>query len=463
MPIAGAFIMPHPPIILPQVGRGEEEKIRKTINSCEKIAKQIADIKPETIVLTSPHSLIYSDYFHISPGLRAKGNLRKFGVSEDKFQINVAYDCNFISNLQKEAEKLGIASGTLGEQDPYLDHGTIVPLAFIHKHYPDFKLVLIGISGFSREEHYKFGICIAKVADILNKNVVFLASGDLSHKASYQSHYGFAVEGVMFDEQVTEAMKNGDFLKVLTFDENLTEKAAECGLRSFIIMAGALDGKEVESELLSYENTFGIGYGVASFIPKGENEERKFLNTYKMLEDTRLKGIKAKEDEYVKLARYSIENYINTGKISVLPKSVPEEMLHCRAGVFVTLKKHGALRGCIGSISPETKNIASEILINAVSAATKDPRFDSVKATELSEIEYSVDVLTTPEPINSTDSLDVKRFGIIVTSGYKRGLLLPNLEGVDNVDQQIKIACRKAGIKDDETFSIERFEVTRHK
>ena len=462
MPITGAFIMPHPPIIIPQVGRGEEEKIRKTINSCEVIAKQIADIKPETIVLTSPHSLIYSDYFHISQGRMAKGNLRKFGVNEDKFQINVEYDSNFVSCLQEEAEKSGIAAGTLGEQDPYLDHGAIVPLAFIHKHYPDFKLVLTGISGFPRAEHYKYGMCIAKVAGLLNKNVVFLASGDLSHKASYQSHYGFAVEGEMFDELVTKAMQNGDFMQFLTFDETMTEKAAECGLRSFIIMAGALDGVEVKSELLSYEKTFGIGYGVASFIPTGENEDRKFLDTYKELANSRLKEIKAKEDEYVKLARNTVENYIKTGKIPDLPKNLPEEMLFRKAGVFVTLKKYGALRGCIGTISPDTKNIAGEILMNAVSASTKDPRFDPVKASELPEIEYSVDVLSVPEPINSTDNLDVKRFGIIVTSGYKRGLLLPDLEGVDNAEKQIKIACRKAGIRDDETFSIERFEVTRH-
>jgi AmmeMemoRadiSam system protein A len=323
--------------------------------------------------------------------------------------------------------------------------------------------VRIGLSGLPRTEHYKFGICIANVADILKKNVVFIASGDLSHKASYQSHYGFAAEGAEFDKQVTDAMKNGDFLKFLTFDESFTEKAAECGLRSFVVMAGTLDGIEVKSELLSYESTFGIGYGVASFIPCGKNEDRKFLDIHKKHDDSRLKDIKAKEDEYVKLARYSIENFVNTGKMSDLPKNIPEEMLVRKAGVFVSLKKHGNLRGCIGTISPETKNIASEILNNAVSAATKDPRFDPVKTSELSEIEYSVDVLSAPEQINSTESLDSERYGIIVTSGYKRGLLLPNLEGVDTPEQQINIACRKAGIGSDETFSIERFEVVRHK
>ncbi|MCL1874917.1 MAG: AmmeMemoRadiSam system protein A [Synergistaceae bacterium] len=463
MPITGAFIMPHPPIILPLVGRGEEKKIQKTITSCRAVAEKVAASKPETIVLTSPHSIMYADYFHISPGVRAKGNLRKFGVDENVFQINVEYDCDFISALIDEAVKHGIPAGTQGEEDGRLDHGVTVPLAFIHEQYQDFKLVRIGLSGLPRREHYALGQCIAKAANISESSVVFIASGDLSHKASPASHYGYVAEGELFDKEISEAMNIGDFLKFLTFEESFTEKAAECGLRSFIVMAGALDGREVKSELLSYENTFGVGYGVASFIPCGESKDRKFLDAYKELEDSRLTEIKANEDEYVKLARYSIESYIKTGKTASLPKNLPEEMLTRKAGVFVSLKKRGVLRGCIGTISPVTINVADEILTNAVSAAANDPRFEPVEASELSEIVYSVDVLSPPEPVKSTASLDSARYGVIVTSGHKRGLLLPNLEGVDAPEQQIEIALRKAGIREDETFDIERFEVVRHK
>ncbi|MCL1941402.1 MAG: AmmeMemoRadiSam system protein A, partial [Synergistaceae bacterium] len=461
MPITGAFIMPHPPIILPQVGGGEERKIQSTADSCVKIAERIAAIKPETIVLTSPHSIMYADYFHISPGTRAKGNLRRFGVDEGKFQIDLEYDCDFVSKLQAEAMKNGIPAGTQGERDAALDHGTVVPLAFILEQYSDFKLVRIGLSGLPYADHYELGKCIANAADASGKNVVFIASGDLSHKASHQSHYGFVPEGPLFDKQVTDAMSSGDFLKFLTFGEDLAEKAAECGLRSFIIMAGALDGKDVKSELHSYEATFGVGYGAASFIPRGENESRKFLGAYKKLENSRLEDIKTQEDEYVKLARYSVENYVKTGKIAQEPRNLPDDMTGRRAGVFVSLKKHGNLRGCIGTISPVTKSIAEEILRNAVSAAAEDPRFDPVRASELPELVYSVDVLSPSEPVSSTDFLDSARYGVIVTSGHKRGLLLPNLEGVDTPEQQIEIACRKAGIRDDETFKIERFEVVR--
>jgi len=133
-----------------------------------------------------------------------------------------------------------------------------------------------------------------------------------------------------------------------------------------------------------------------------------------------------------------------------------------RAGVFVSLKKYGELRGCIGTIKPTTKNIAAEIIQNAISAGTRDPRFLPVEESELSELAYSVDVLGEPEPINTKDELDVKRYGVIVRSGYKSGLLLPNLEGVDTVDYQVSIALQKAGIRPGEPYKMERFEVVRH-
>ncbi|MDD3173720.1 MAG: AmmeMemoRadiSam system protein A, partial [Herbinix sp.] len=148
---------------------------------------------------------------------------------------------------------------------------------------------------------------------------------------------------------------------------------------------------------------------------------------------------------------------------AALPKDLPEELTQKKAGVFVSLKKHGSLRGCIGTIAPVTENIAREILRNAVSSGTEDPRFPPVTQKELEELEYSVDVLAEPEPIKYMTDLDVKRYGVIVISGRKRGLLLPNLEGVDTVEQQVAIAKKKAGIYDNETFTMERFEVVRHK
>lgn len=173
--------------------------------------------------------------------------------------------------------------------------------------------------------------------------------------------------------------------------------------------------------------------------------------------------IRKAEDPYVALARKSLEYYIKRGKILDVPDYLPAEMTNQSKGVFVTIKKHGQLRGCIGTISPVTNSIAEEIIQNAVSSGTRDPRFNPVKEFEMKDLVYSVDVLENPEPIMSIDELDVLRYGVIVSSGYKRGLLLPNLESVDTPAQQVEIALSKAGISKGENFSMERFEVIRHR
>ncbi|MEW6409331.1 MAG: AmmeMemoRadiSam system protein A [Nitrospirota bacterium] len=165
----------------------------------------------------------------------------------------------------------------------------------------------------------------------------------------------------------------------------------------------------------------------------------------------------------VKLAKDTIERYIKDGIITSPPEELTEEMKE-KAGVFVSLKKHGSLRGCIGTFAPTMQSVAEEIIQNAISAATKDPRFLPVQEDELDELTYSVDVLSTPEKISSHAELDPKRYGIIVKKGWKRGLLLPDLEGVNTVEEQLYIAKQKAGIHpDEEDVELYRFEVKRYR
>lgn len=460
MSLLGAFIVPHPPLIIPEVGKGEEKKISKTIESYQVAARRIAELKPDTIIITTPHSIMYSDYFHISPGDKARGNFGKFGAKSISFEVD--YDEDFTEALEAAAERKGVEAGILGEKDPTLDHGTMVPLYFINQYLKKYRLVRIGLSQLSLTDHYRLGRCITETADKLGRNIVFVASGDLSHKLKENGPYGYAQEGVEFDSEVTKAMERGDFLKFLEFTPDFCESAAECGLRSFIIMAGALSGRIVKTELLSYEGTFGVGYAVCTFEITGEDKGRHFDLVYDEKQKALARERQKKEDVYVSLARRSLETYITTGKYVKLPESLPEDMLEKKAGVFVSLKKHGQLRGCIGTILPTTENIAEEILKNSISAAVEDPRFPPVKEDELFELIYSIDVLSEPEPINSMDELDVRKYGVIVTAGRKRGLLLPNLEGVDTVEEQVAIARKKAGIYDNEKVKLERFEVVRH-
>jgi AmmeMemoRadiSam system protein A len=164
----------------------------------------------------------------------------------------------------------------------------------------------------------------------------------------------------------------------------------------------------------------------------------------------------------VKLAKDTVERYIQEGQTLSPPAEPTPEMLE-KAGVFVSIKIRGALRGCIGTYSPSTDNVASEVIRNAISASTQDPRFSPVTPSELSELEYSVDVLSSPERVKGPEVLDPKRFGVIVERGGLRGLLLPDLEGVDTVEEQLRIAAMKAGIPAGEEMKIYRFEVKRYK
>ena len=463
MSILGAVVVPHPPIILPEVGHGEEQKISSTITAYKEIARRIVELEPETIIITSPHSIMYADYFHISPGVSASGNMAQFKAGQVGLAIN--YDVDLAKKLSDDASDAGIPAGTLGERNAALDHGTMIPLRFLQEAGLDFtrvKFLRIGLSGLSAAVHYEFGKTIAQAADDLNRKIFFLASGDLSHKLKADGPYGYVEEGPLFDAQVMENLSDADFLSLLTMDDKVCTRAAECGLRSFWIMAGALDNLAVHAEQLSYEGTFGVGYGIVWLSVGGEDSSRNFGEQLTHFKQNELIKLKSSEDPFVKLARYSLETFVKTHKPAALPKDLPDELMNRRAGAFVSLHKDGNLRGCIGTIAATQDNLAEEILHNAISACSRDPRFSPVTADELDDIVYSVDVLGEAERVFNLKDLDPKTYGVIVENGGRRGLLLPDLDGVDTVHEQIAIAKRKAGIRPEEKVMLWRFEVIRH-
>jgi len=463
MAIQSAIMVPHPPLIIPEIGKGQEHAVRHTIGSCLRAAQTLVGFGPDTIVIISPHSVMYADYFHISPGTGASGSFAEFGAPGVRF--NVEYDEAFTLELSRQAEIIGLRAGTLGERDKKLDHGTMVPLYFIRQAYKGdikSKIVRIGLSGQPLSEHYRLGMLIKKTAELLGRKVGVVASGDLSHVLKTDGPYGYRKEGPVYDRRIMDVMSRAAFGELFDFSEPFCERAGECGHRSFTIMAGTLDGMSVSAEKLSYEGPFGVGYGVCLFIPEGPDENRKFLDIYLEKLKGEEKNKRCSEDPYVRLARKTVESYVRRGEIIGVPNDLPEEMLRNRAGVFVSIKKNGQLRGCIGTIAPTRSCVAEEIIQNAISASTQDPRFEPVSPDELDELSYSVDVLGQPEDIYSPAQLDAKRYGVIVTSGSRRGLLLPDLEGVDTVEEQIAIAKRKAGIRDGEKVQLQRFEVIRH-
>ncbi len=462
MSILGAIMSPHPPLIIPQVGRGQEDGIAATTAAMKRAARFAAALEPETLVVVSPHATAYADYNHVSPGREAKGDFGQFGAPFVK--IEATYDETFAQSLSALCEKEGLPAGTLGEREPKLDHGTMIPLYFL---FHEFKgrlprVVRVGVSGLPPEDHYQLGMLIQKTAETLHRKVVVVASGDLSHKLKEDGPYGLSPDGAVYDRKIMDVMGRAAFAELFDFSESLCSSAAECGHRSFLVMAGCFDGMAVQAEQLSYEGPFGVGYGVCTFKAGEADPARRFLDARQNAIEREAAEKQAGEDAYVRLARQSFTAWITKKQHIAVPDGLPDELLNRRAGVFVTLHKAGQLRGCIGTISPTQDSIAGEIIQNAISACAQDSRFSPVTENELSQIECSVDVLGEPEDIADMDALDPQRYGVIVSHGHKRGLLLPALDGVDTPDQQVAIARRKAGIRPDEAVSLQRFEVIRH-
>ena len=453
-------MVPHPPMIVPDIGRGSESQIEETIKAYERAADEIAALKPDTVIITSPHSIMYADYFHISPGSSAKGSFAGFRAPQVRF--NEEYDEALVSEICRLAEAEDFPAGTMGERDPGLDHGTMVPLWFIRNKYQEGKTVRIGLSGLPLTDHYRLGMIIRDAVNNTGRNAVIVASGDLSHKLQEYGPYGYVPEGPEYDERIMDVMGRAAFGELFDFDSSFCDRAAECGHRSFVIMAGAFDGRAVSSEKLSHQDVTGVGYGICTFYPGEEDSSRKFLDIRMRKIEEELMARREQSDAYVRLARMAVEAYVGRRETIPVPDGLPEEMLSRQAGAFVSIHEHGELRGCIGTIGPTRDCLAEEIIGNAISASTRDPRFPAIRPEELPWLEISVDVLGEPEDIDSEDELDVRRYGVIVSSGRKRGLLLPDLDGVDTVSQQVDIAMRKGGIHRFEKYRLQRFEVIRH-
>ena len=442
--IQAGYYLPHPPIILAEIGGGEEEKISTTRESFKEVAKEIAELAPDTIILASPHAPLYIDGFYLAGGERVKGDFSRFGFPQLGTVLSLDRELN--EKISQRASEQGLPH-LLDEDNAGLDHGALVPLSFIEAEYQDFQFVHLGLSGLNASEHKKMGVCIQKAVNDLGRKVVFIASGDCSHVLKEEGPYGYKEAGPAFDSKLMDLLANGDFDQILAISEEEAEEAAECGLRSCQIMAGVLERYELDSQLLSYEGPFGVGYGVASFRVKEELPQDEAQGLGKSILD---------------LAKASISYFLKHNEKMKVPEYLPKELSERKAGCFVTLHKGENLRGCIGTMQSVYGSLADEIIENALSAAFSDPRFDPLKASELEELNFSVDVLGELEQIPSTDLLDPQRYGVYVRSGARSGVLLPRLEGVDTVGHQLGIALAKAGIGATERIELFRFEVIRY-
>lgn len=427
--------------MVPEVGRESISGVIDSIDAMAELTRRLIESGAESVVLISPHAPLEVDSFVAYDGPEVYGDFSHFHAPETGFTVPV--DEELLAAIKKVAAQENYEVSTLPGHD--LDHGNAVPLYFLLQNGWEGKVVTLGYSFLSNEDHLRFGSCIKNAVDQVGRRVAFIASGDLSHRLKPHAPAGFNPDAHTFDHQVVEALRSNAPQKIVNIDFNLRKLAGECGYRSMLVAIGASADLPLSCEVLNYEAPFGVGYLVAQLTHQPARVNKKQFVT-----------------DAPALARKAVEMFIRSGNV-LKPRESSDELLRARAPCFVCLKTtNGELRGCIGTIEPVKDTLAEEIVANAISAATSDPRFDPVTPAELSNLRYSVDVLYPSEPAVK-EELDPRVFGVIVEdeSGSRRGLLLPDITGIDDVEQQIEIAARKAGIPSGEPIKLSRFRVER--
>src|ERR1044072_3840310 len=373
-------IAPHPPIMVPEVGRESIASVVDSIAAMAELTRRVIDSGAETVILISPHAPLEVDSFVAYDGPEVTADFSNFTAPEISFTAPV--DEELLSAIKKAAASQKYEVNMLRDRD--VDHGTAVPLYFLQRNGFHGRVVTLGYSFLSNEDHLHFGSCIRNAVDQVGRRVAFIASGDLSHRLKPQAPAGYNPDAHVFDEQVVDALRSNVPAKIIDIDFNLRRLAGECGYRSILVAIGASTELPLSCEVLSYEAPFGVGYLVAQIT---------------------------NQISLPALAREAVETYVRTGQILSAPTST-DEFLSTRAPCFVSLNTlSGGLRGCIGTMQPARDTLAQEIIANSISAANNDPRFDPVRPEELSNLLYSVDVLF-PAEETVMGELDPSMYGV---------------------------------------------------
>jgi AmmeMemoRadiSam system protein A/AmmeMemoRadiSam system protein B len=457
-------IAPHPPIMVPEVGQDAVREVAGSIDAMRHLTGRVVASGAETIVIISPHAPLEARAFVAYSDAELAGSFAPFRAPQAT--VAAPLDAALLDALERSADEAGFEIAPL--QGYLLDHGTAVPLYFLLRYGWRGSLVALGYSFLSDEDHLRFGACLRRAVDATGRAVALVASGDLSHRLTRDAPAGYNLEAHHFDEEVVASIRDCAPARISEIDPNLRRLAGECGYRSMLVAIGAAQGLRADCDVLHYEAPFGVGYMVAQLARAAgghaDEDDAKKDDVREDMDDDQENSVADEAfGSLPALARRAVENYVRGGRVLNAADAPESPVLSQPAACFVSIKTDdGELRGCIGTIEPTRASLAEELIANAVSAATRDPRFPPVAARELEHLRYSVDILSQPEAAQFED-LDPKDYGVIVEdeSGVRRGLLLPDIEGVEDAAQQVQIAARKAGIAPDEPVRLYRFRVER--
>ncbi len=443
-----AGIAPHPPIMVPEVGREAIADVRSSIEAMADFTERVIRSGAETVVLISPHAPLQRDAFVAYDGPELFGDFANFRAPTAT--VSAELDDELLSEITLAAAENNLAVVKIKGDE--LDHGTAVPLYFLQRNGWQGRVVALGYSFLSNEDHLRFGACIRQAIESVARPIAFIASGDLSHRLQVAAPAGYNPQAHLFDEEVVDAIRSCATSRIIDIDPEVRRMAGECGYRSMLVAIGVTQELKPSCEVINYEAPFGVGYLVAQLFGKSEPPASAGGPDEATIDGADLPA----------LARAVVETYVRDGQVISAPDEL-SELLMQRAGCFVSIKTlAGELRGCIGTIDPLKDTLAEEVISNAIGAATRDPRFRPIRKDELPDLKYSVDVLSPPEPCKHVE-LDPKIYGLIIEDeNGRRGLLLPNLKGIETAAQQIEIASRKAGIRAGAEVKLGRFRSYRY-
>lgn len=256
-----ASICPHPPLLIPSVGRENLKQVKKTEGALRELEENFYAAKPDAIVIISPHSPMMSDFFTINTADNFEGDFQEFGdfATRLKFKSNISFAHHLKERL--EDQNFPAVLSTIER----LDHGILVPLYYLTKHTPNILITPLSFSLLDYKVHFDFGRIISDEIHKTNQRIAVIASGDLSHRLTEAAPAGYSPQGKIFDKKLVELLQKNQIEEILNLNPELIEEVGECGLRSIIILLGILNRKKFEPEILSYEGPFGVGYLVANF------------------------------------------------------------------------------------------------------------------------------------------------------------------------------------------------------
>jgi AmmeMemoRadiSam system protein B len=327
-------IAPHPPIMVPEVGRESIAGVRRSIEAMAELTERLIVSGAKSLILISPHAPLEMDSFVAYEGPEVYGNFASFHAPQTS--VSAPVDHELLAAIIEIAASENYEVTTLADTE--LDHGTAVPLYFLLRNGWQGKVIALGYSFLSNEDHLRFGLCIRRAVDRVGRPVGFIASGDLSHRLAPQAPAGFNPNARAFDDRVVAALRDNNPQAIVDIDHNLRKVAGECGYRSMLVAIGAGTGVPSSCEVMNYEAPFGVGYLVAQLInlPSSSGQELPSL------------------------ARQAVETFTRSEEV-IEPPASSDELLSARAPCFVSIKTlDGELRGCIGTIEPARDTLAGD-------------------------------------------------------------------------------------------------------